>query len=34
MKVYGFMHRVGALKKMPAALQDLFFPEAAGFGGS
>jgi NitT/TauT family transport system substrate-binding protein len=34
MKIYGFMHRVGALKKMPAAWQDLFFPEAAGFGGS
>jgi len=34
MKIYGFMHRVGALKKMPAAWQDLFFPEAGGFGGS
>jgi len=34
MKIYGFMHKVGALKRMPAAWQDLFFPEAAGFGGS
>jgi NitT/TauT family transport system substrate-binding protein len=34
MKIYGFMHKVGALKKTPAAWQDLFFPEAAAFGGS
>ena len=34
MKIYGFMHRVGALKTMPAAWQDLFFPEAHGLKGN
>ena len=33
MKIYGFMHRVGALKVMPAAWPDLFFPEAHGLKG-
>jgi NitT/TauT family transport system substrate-binding protein len=33
MKIHGFMHRVGALKKMPAAWQELFFPEAHGLDG-
>jgi NitT/TauT family transport system substrate-binding protein len=34
MKIYGFMHRVGALKTMPASWQDLFFPEAHGMKGN
>jgi NitT/TauT family transport system substrate-binding protein len=34
MKIYGFMHRVGALKNLPAAWQDLFVPEAASLKGS
>jgi len=34
MKIYGFMHRVGALKNLPATWQDLFVPEAAGLKGS
>ena len=34
MKIYGFMHKVGALKNMPAAWQDLFFPEAHGLKGN
>jgi len=34
MKIYGFMHRVGALKTMPASWQDLFFPEAHGLRGN
>ena len=34
MKIYGFMHKVGALKNMPAAWQDLFFPEAHGLNGN
>jgi NitT/TauT family transport system substrate-binding protein len=34
MKIYGFMHRVGALKNMPATWQDLFFPEAHGLKGN
>jgi len=34
MKIYGFMHKVGALKTMPAAWQDLFFPEAHGLKGN
>jgi len=33
MKIYGFMHRVGALKTMPAKWQDLFFPEAHALQG-
>jgi NitT/TauT family transport system substrate-binding protein len=33
MKIHGFMHRVGALKKMPAAWQELFFPELHGLDG-
>ena len=28
-----FMHKVGALKAMPASWQDLFFPEAHGLQG-
>jgi NitT/TauT family transport system substrate-binding protein len=32
MKIYGFMHKVGALKTMPATWQDLFFPEAHAEG--
>ena len=34
MKIYGFMHKVGALKNMPATWQDLFFPEAHGLRGN
>jgi NitT/TauT family transport system substrate-binding protein len=34
MKIYGFMHRVGALKTMPSTWQDLFFPEAHGLRGN
>ena len=34
MKIYGFMHKVGALKNMPATWQDLFFPEAHGLKGN
>ena len=34
MKIYGFMHKVGALKNMPAGWQDLFFPEAHGLKGN
>jgi len=34
LKIYGFMHRVGALKTMPASWQDLFFPEAHGLRGN
>jgi hypothetical protein len=34
LKIYGFMHGVGALKNMPATWQDLFFPEAHGLNGS
>jgi NitT/TauT family transport system substrate-binding protein len=34
LKIYGFMHRVGALKTMPATWQDLFFPEVHGVNGS
>jgi NitT/TauT family transport system substrate-binding protein len=34
MNVYGFMHRVGALKTLPASWQDLFFPEAHGLKGN
>ena len=34
MKIYGFMHKVGALKNMPATWQDLFFPEVHGLKGN
>lgn len=34
MKIYSFMHKVGALKTMPATWQDLFFPEAHGLKGN
>ncbi len=34
MKIYAFMHKVGALKNMPATWQDLFFPEAHGLKGN
>src|SRR5215210_1687951 len=34
MKIYGFMHKVGALKNMPGTWQDLFFPEAHGLQGN
>jgi NitT/TauT family transport system substrate-binding protein len=34
MKIHSFMHRVGALKTMPAGWQDLFFPEAHGLKGN
>ena len=34
MKIHGFMHRVGALKTMPATWQDLFFPEAHELTGN
>jgi NitT/TauT family transport system substrate-binding protein len=34
MKIYGFMHRVGALKTMPATWQDMFFPEVHGLEGN
>src|SRR5205823_2855817 len=34
MKIYGFMHKVGALKNMPATWQDLFFPEAHALKGN
>ena len=28
MKIYRFMHKVGALKNLPSTWEDLFFPEA------
>jgi NitT/TauT family transport system substrate-binding protein len=34
LKIYGFMHKVGALKAMPATWQELFFPEAHGLRGN
>lgn len=34
MKIYSFMNKVGALKNMPAAWQELFFPEAHGLKGN
>jgi NitT/TauT family transport system substrate-binding protein len=34
MKIYGFLHRVGALKTMPGTWQDLFFPEAHSLQGN
>jgi hypothetical protein len=33
MQIYGFMHRVGSLKNMPATWQDMFFPEVHGLKG-
>jgi len=34
MKIYSFMHKVGALKNMPATWQDLFFPEVHALHGN
>ena len=34
MKIYRFMHKVGALKTMPQNWQDLFFPEAHTLQGN
>ena len=34
MKIYRFMHHVGALKNLPATWQDLFFDDARGLSGS
>jgi NitT/TauT family transport system substrate-binding protein len=34
MKIYSFMHKVGALKNMPSTWQDLFFPEVHGLNGN
>jgi NitT/TauT family transport system substrate-binding protein len=34
MKIVGFMHEVGRIKKMPASWKDMFFPEAYGLNGS
>jgi NitT/TauT family transport system substrate-binding protein len=34
LKIYGFMHKVGALKTMPATWQDLFFPEVHALKGN
>ena len=34
MKIVGFMHAVGRIKKMPASWKDMFFPEAHGLDGS
>jgi len=34
MKIYAFMHKVGALKNLPATWQDLFFPEAHALKGN
>jgi NitT/TauT family transport system substrate-binding protein len=34
MKIYGFMHHVGALKNMPATWQELFLPDIHGLAGS
>lgn len=33
LKIYRFMHKVGALKTLPATWQELFFPEAHGLKG-
>jgi NitT/TauT family transport system substrate-binding protein len=33
MKTAQFMAKIGAVKEAPAALEDMFFPEAAGLGG-
>jgi len=34
LKIYRFMHKVGALKNLPATWQDLFFPEIHGLKGN
>ena len=34
MKIVGFMHEVGRIKKMPASWKEMFFPEAYGLNGS
>lgn len=34
MKIYSFMHKVGALKNMPGTWQDLFFPEVHALKGN
>ena len=34
MKIYRFMNKVGALRNMPAAWQELFFPEIHNRSGS
>jgi NitT/TauT family transport system substrate-binding protein len=34
MKIHGFMHRVGALKNLPATWQDLFFDDGQRLNGS
>jgi NitT/TauT family transport system substrate-binding protein len=34
MKIVGFMHEVGRIKKKPASWKDMFFPEAYGLNGS
>ena len=34
MKIVGFMHEVGRIKKMPTSWKDMFFPEAYGLSGS
>jgi NitT/TauT family transport system substrate-binding protein len=34
MKIYSFMHKVGALKNMPSTWQDLFFHEVHGLKGN
>ncbi|HEY2135458.1 MAG TPA: ABC transporter substrate-binding protein [Xanthobacteraceae bacterium] len=34
MKIYRFMHQVGALKNLPDRWQDLFFADTHGVGGS
>jgi NitT/TauT family transport system substrate-binding protein len=33
LKTAQFMHKVGTIKQAPKAVEDLFFPEAAGLGG-
>jgi hypothetical protein len=34
MKIHGFMQRVGTLRTMPGAWQDLFFPDVHGLQGN
>ena len=34
LKIYRFMHKVGALKNLPGTWQDLFFPEIHGLKGN
>ena len=33
MKTAEFMAKVGTIHQAPAAIEDMFFPEAAGLGG-